>query len=307
MPNFSSPFSGLMLNRTLTDSELVRAIRFSIAAEYEAIQLYMQIAESTNNEKAKKLLIDVANEEKEHVGEFLKLLKELQPDEISFYRKGQEEAEVIMQEKKYFLLDQEDEEKIKDELADLRRFTINISKVFKPDKIRTYDKTARILKRKVKPIEPNVAIKKISEVFIKSKNPRLATEISRAYQTGKRVVAEKELQSYVSASFVIITLLRMAIKKEKNFNKLFNETVKNWQDDSRSSSEKVSEIVDKILDYIPMAIAIALGTGTTIAVVYGATVLLSFFLNYFTIFLLVALALASAIVVTGTGHILGRE
>lgn len=40
MPKFSNPFSGLNNDRQLTLQELVRAIRFMIAAEYEAIQLY---------------------------------------------------------------------------------------------------------------------------------------------------------------------------------------------------------------------------------------------------------------------------
>ena len=44
MPVFGSPFSGLANTRKLTDKELVRAIRFMVAAEYEATQLYSQLA-----------------------------------------------------------------------------------------------------------------------------------------------------------------------------------------------------------------------------------------------------------------------
>ena len=47
MPEFGSPFSGLANDRKLMDEEFVRAIRFMVAAEYEAIQMYMQLAEST--------------------------------------------------------------------------------------------------------------------------------------------------------------------------------------------------------------------------------------------------------------------
>ena len=43
MPEFTNAFSGLKENRKLTHDELVRAIRFMIAAEYEAIQLYTQL------------------------------------------------------------------------------------------------------------------------------------------------------------------------------------------------------------------------------------------------------------------------
>ena len=93
MPDFGHPFSGLAKERKLTDSELIRAIRFMVSAEYEAIQLYMQLAESTDNELAVDVLKDIANEERVHAGEFLRLLKELEPDEEKFYREGAEEVE----------------------------------------------------------------------------------------------------------------------------------------------------------------------------------------------------------------------
>ncbi|WNY23970.1 hypothetical protein MmiHf6_12940 [Methanimicrococcus hongohii] len=93
MPEFGNPFAGLKSGRKLTHEELVRAIRFMVSAEYEAIQLYEQLAESTDNELAKDVLIDIANEEKVHAGEFLRLLRELQPDELKFYREGEEEVE----------------------------------------------------------------------------------------------------------------------------------------------------------------------------------------------------------------------
>jgi len=93
MPEFGSPFSGLASDRKLTEEELIRAIRFMIAAEYEAIQLYMQLAESTDNKLAIEVLKDIADEERVHAGEFLKLLHELAPDEKDFYDEGMEEVE----------------------------------------------------------------------------------------------------------------------------------------------------------------------------------------------------------------------
>ena len=96
MATFGSPFSGLAKDRKLTDAELVRAIRFMVAAEYEATQLYMQLAESTDNELAIKVLTDIADEERVHVGEFLRLLKELAPDEKKFYAEGEKEVEEII-------------------------------------------------------------------------------------------------------------------------------------------------------------------------------------------------------------------
>ena len=93
MPSFGNPFEGLAADRKLTHSELVRAIRVWVAAEYEAVQLYIQLAESTDDELAKAVLTDIADEEKVHAGEFLTLLKTLAPDEDSFYKQGEEEVE----------------------------------------------------------------------------------------------------------------------------------------------------------------------------------------------------------------------
>jgi rubrerythrin len=93
MPEFCSPFSGLAQDRKLTKAELIRAIRFMVAAEYEAIQLYMQLAESTDHPLAIEVLRDIADEERVHAGEFLRLLRELAPDEEKLYAQGAEEVD----------------------------------------------------------------------------------------------------------------------------------------------------------------------------------------------------------------------
>ena len=100
MPEFGSPFSGLKKDRKLTNEELIRSIRFMISAEYEAVQLYMQLAESTDNKLAQKVLKDIADEERVHAGEFLRLLKELAPDEEKFYAEGAKEVEEEIGNKK---------------------------------------------------------------------------------------------------------------------------------------------------------------------------------------------------------------
>ena len=100
MHEFGNPFSGLAKDRKLTDAELIRAIRFMISAEYEAIQLYMQLAESTDNKLAKDVLIDIADEERVHAGEFLQLLHELAPDEKKLYDEGAEEVQEMIDELK---------------------------------------------------------------------------------------------------------------------------------------------------------------------------------------------------------------
>jgi len=96
MPEFATPFSVKKSDRKLTKEELIRAIRFSIASEYEAIQLYEEIEESIENEETKRLLREVTGDEKEHAGNFLYLLKLLAPEEADSYREGGEEAEKII-------------------------------------------------------------------------------------------------------------------------------------------------------------------------------------------------------------------
>jgi len=97
MPEFGSPFSGMKAERKVTKAELIRAIRFMVAAEYEAVQLYMQLAESTDDKLSKEVLIDIADEERVHAGEFLRLLKQLAPEEEKLYKEGEEEVNEIIQ------------------------------------------------------------------------------------------------------------------------------------------------------------------------------------------------------------------
>jgi rubrerythrin len=98
MPEFGNPFSGLAADRKLTEAELIRAIRFMVAAEYEAVQVYLQLAESTDNKLAIEVLKDIADEERVHAGEFLRLLHELAPDEEKLYAEGSEEVQEMIDE-----------------------------------------------------------------------------------------------------------------------------------------------------------------------------------------------------------------
>ncbi len=98
MPEFVNPFSGVTPDRKLTRSELVRALRLDIASEEEAIHLYMAQADATDDPLAKKVLIDVANEEREHVGEFQRLLQILTGDEDEWLANGAEEVDEMAAE-----------------------------------------------------------------------------------------------------------------------------------------------------------------------------------------------------------------
>ena len=92
MPEFTNPFVIKNCEKKINKDELIRAIRFSIASEYEAIQIYEQIADSIDDTLAKEVLTDIANEEKTHAGEFLEVLKVLSPEEFKFYAQGKQEV-----------------------------------------------------------------------------------------------------------------------------------------------------------------------------------------------------------------------
>jgi rubrerythrin len=98
MPDFVNPFSGNVPDRKLTNGELIRALRLNIAAEYEAIFVYMAHAEATDHPLAKKVLVDVANEEREHVGEFQRLIEILTGDEVEYVSAGREEVDEMVAE-----------------------------------------------------------------------------------------------------------------------------------------------------------------------------------------------------------------
>jgi len=93
MPEFVNPFSGVIPGRKLSARELTRSIRLSLSAEEEAVHLYEALADATDNELAKAVLQDIANEERVHVGEFQRLLKILVPDEESFLANGAAEVD----------------------------------------------------------------------------------------------------------------------------------------------------------------------------------------------------------------------
>jgi len=93
MPEFLNPFSGVVPDRKLTKEELVRAMRQNLSAEEEATHLYMAHADATDHPLAKAMLIDIANEERVHVGEFARLIAILTGDEDTFLAKGAKEVD----------------------------------------------------------------------------------------------------------------------------------------------------------------------------------------------------------------------
>ena len=72
------------------DKEVLRA---GIIAELDAINLYEQLAETTDNKDLKKVILDIAKEEKTHVGEFQTLLLKLDKQQVTELEAGKKEVE----------------------------------------------------------------------------------------------------------------------------------------------------------------------------------------------------------------------
>lgn len=72
------------------DKEILRA---GIIAELDAINLYEQMANLATNPDIKTILLDIAKEEKTHIGEFQALLLRFDPQQKKELEEGAEEVE----------------------------------------------------------------------------------------------------------------------------------------------------------------------------------------------------------------------
>lgn len=70
-------------------------LRVGIIAELDAINLYEQLAAMAKNDSTKKVLLDIAKEEKTHMGEFLALLLKEDSQQAKELEEGKKEVEEL--------------------------------------------------------------------------------------------------------------------------------------------------------------------------------------------------------------------
>lgn len=75
------------------DREILRA---GMIAELDAINFYEQMAAMTQNEDTRKVLLDIAKEEKTHMGEFQTLLLMKDEEQKEELKEGEEEVEELL-------------------------------------------------------------------------------------------------------------------------------------------------------------------------------------------------------------------
>ena len=97
MASFADPFQG-NCDRKMTKEELIQAIRIDISSELEAMFLYDAHAMAADDPLVKKVLADIRDEEKQHAGELLALLRYLDPKTAEFICGGHGEVREMMEE-----------------------------------------------------------------------------------------------------------------------------------------------------------------------------------------------------------------
>ena len=88
------------VTKQMTLDETIQAIRVDLAGELEAIIGYEAHAMSTDDERVKKVLLHIADEERQHVGELQQLLYILCPKEEEHMEKGKQA--IIQQQQQNF-------------------------------------------------------------------------------------------------------------------------------------------------------------------------------------------------------------
>ncbi len=78
-------------NMKQSEARDIQMLRLAIIAELDAANLYEQMAEYAYDADVATVLMDIANEEKQHIGEFEYLLEALDDDHEEYEDKGEEE------------------------------------------------------------------------------------------------------------------------------------------------------------------------------------------------------------------------
>jgi len=90
------PFKLENVSKEDLDNEILRV---GIIAELDAINLYEQLASITKDSSLKKVFLDIAKEEKTHVGEFLTLLLMKDKEGEKEFKNGKEEVKELLEKK----------------------------------------------------------------------------------------------------------------------------------------------------------------------------------------------------------------
>ena len=92
------PFDIEKLKDLAKEEPDVELVRIGIIAELDAINLYEQLASLAKDELVRKVFLDIVKEEKEHFGEFMELLRNLDVEIEDAMEEGKEEVQEMREE-----------------------------------------------------------------------------------------------------------------------------------------------------------------------------------------------------------------
>lgn len=95
MAELGNPFVG-NIPRKISKEELIQALRVDVAGELEAIIGYDAHVMATDDERVKKVLGSIRDEEKQHVGELMSLIRMLDSSEAEYFEKGTAEVTELL-------------------------------------------------------------------------------------------------------------------------------------------------------------------------------------------------------------------
>ncbi len=82
--------------RKLDKEGVAQAIRLAVIGELDAINLYLQLASAVDDPGISRVLRDIAEEEKVHVGELMEVLRRIDKEQEEGLEKGKREVEELM-------------------------------------------------------------------------------------------------------------------------------------------------------------------------------------------------------------------
>jgi len=88
------PIDLTKVNKESTDNELIRV---GMIAELDAVNLYEQLASMAKDPNIMKLFLDIAKEEKTHMGEFQALLLTKDEEQVNELKKGKKEVDELLE------------------------------------------------------------------------------------------------------------------------------------------------------------------------------------------------------------------
>jgi len=87
-----SPLDLKKVNKKDLDKEI---LRLGMIAELDAVNSHKQLAAMTQNKQMKRVLLDIAKEEKTHMGEFQALLLKIDKEQIKELKEGEKEVKEL--------------------------------------------------------------------------------------------------------------------------------------------------------------------------------------------------------------------